>query len=303
MQASAGRGWGSMFLPRVGQEVVVSYLEGDPDNPLVTGIVYNADQMPAYQLPDEKTKSYFKTNSSSGGEGHNELRFEDKADEEQIYLHAERNLEMRVKNDSLARTFGHRHQIIGAEKDGSKTGDQREMVYGDQHLNIKGSQTHHVEGSTQLMIGNGGASDGGKLDVVVEKKETRKIGMEGFHLTVEGDRNEKVQGSASDHVAMSRAEKVGMNYALDAGMEVHLKAGMNVVIEAGMQLTLKAGTNFVTIGPAGVSIMGTLVNINSGGAPGSGSGANPTDPDQPQEAAPTEPDVADDSKTGRKSCD
>ena len=74
--------------------MVVSYLEGDPDRPLITGLVYNADQMPAYTLPDEKTKTYLKTNSSKGGDGHNELRFEDKADEEQIYVHAQKDMDV-----------------------------------------------------------------------------------------------------------------------------------------------------------------------------------------------------------------
>ena len=81
------------------------------------------------------------------------------------------------------------------------------------------------------------------------------------------------------------------------------RLGENVVIEAGLQLTLKVGGNFVSIGPTGVDIMGTLVNINSGGAPGSGTGANPQSPDKPKDAKPTEPTEADESKTGRKSSD
>ena len=94
MQSSAGRGWGTMSIPRIGQEVVVTYLEGDPDRPLIVGLVYNADQMPAYTLPDEKTKSYVKTNTSTGGDGFNEIRFEDLKDQEQIFIHAERDLDV-----------------------------------------------------------------------------------------------------------------------------------------------------------------------------------------------------------------
>jgi len=90
----AGKKWGFMTIPRIGQEVVVEFLEGDPDRPLVTGVVYNAEQMPHYTLPDEKTKSYVKTNSSMGGDGHNEVRFEDKAGEEQFYMHAQKNMDV-----------------------------------------------------------------------------------------------------------------------------------------------------------------------------------------------------------------
>ena len=91
-----------MFIPRIGQEVVVSYLEGDPDRPLVTGVVYNAEQMPAYTCQTKETKSYMKTNTSLGGVGFNEIRFEDKKDKEQIFIHAERNMDLRVKSNSIS---------------------------------------------------------------------------------------------------------------------------------------------------------------------------------------------------------
>jgi type VI secretion system secreted protein VgrG len=92
-----------------------------------------------------------------------------------------------------------------------------------------------------------------------------------------------------------------MKHALEAGMEIHLKAGMTAVIEGGVQLTLKVGGNFIDISPAGIFIQGVMVNINSGGAAGSGSGAAPASPQAPDKAAPVEPQKADDSKTGKKS--
>ena len=116
-QVVAGKHWGAMFIPRVGQEVMVSFLEGDPDRPLVTGSVYNSDQMPPYTLPDEKTKSYIKTNSSLGGDGFNELRFEDKKASEQIFIHAQRNMDARILNDSMEHVIGIHHFIVGGCKD------------------------------------------------------------------------------------------------------------------------------------------------------------------------------------------
>jgi type VI secretion system secreted protein VgrG len=304
LQSSAGRGWGTMSIPRIGQEVVVTYLEGDPDRPLIVGLVYNADQMPAYTLPDEKTKSYVKTNTSAGGDGFNEIRFEDLKDKEQIFLHAERDLDVRVKNDVRRRVYGNQHEIIGCEKDGDKGGDHRVKVYQDQHVDILRDRVEHVEGNARLMIGNGDASDGGKLDVVVEKQESRQIGPDGLHVTVEGDCNQKVDGAVSLTVGKDLQEKVTGNYALGTSTgDVHIQGAMNVVIEAGLQLTLKVGGNFVSITPMGVDVQGILVNINSGGSAGSGAGASPTAPQAPQEAAPTEPDQADDSNSGQKSCD
>jgi type VI secretion system VgrG family protein len=218
-QGIAGGQYGIMFLPRIGQEVIVDFLEGDPDQPIITGRVFNADHMPPYPLPDEKTKSCIKTNSSKGGGGTNEIRFEDLKGKEQLLIQAERNFDQRVKADA------------------------KEFVGNDRHLIVKRDQLEKVEGDK--------------------------------HQRVQGDRNEKVDGTVSLDVGSDLQEKVGKNHALDAGMEIHLKSGMNVVIEAGMSITLKAGGGFIVVGPAGVTISGTPVLINSGGSAGSGSGCSP----------------------------
>ena len=157
----------------IGQEVIVDFLEGDPDRPLIVGSVYNAEQMPHYTLPDEMTKSYIKTNSTKGGDGYNEILFEDKKDEERLYLHAQKDMDIRVRNDVKMRTYGNYHGIVGWEKDGEKGGDLREMIYQDKHLDVKRNEVTHVEGNALLMVGNGEAADGGNLDIFVEKKKNR----------------------------------------------------------------------------------------------------------------------------------
>ncbi len=98
-QSWAGSGWGSMFIPRVGMEVVVEFLEGNPDRPLITGVVYNANQKVPYTLPAEKTKSTFKTSSSTGGSGSNEFRFEDKAGSEEVFFQAQKDYVKKVLHD------------------------------------------------------------------------------------------------------------------------------------------------------------------------------------------------------------
>jgi type VI secretion system secreted protein VgrG len=297
MMPSAGRNWGFMSIPRVGQEVVISYLDGDPDRPLITGQVYNADQMPHYTLPDEKTKSYMKTNSSKGGDGHNELRFEDKAGSEQVYFHAEKDMDTRVKNDSHEQIDGNRHRTVGKD---SSSGNEHVLINKDKHLMVKGNQVEQTQGNFQMKVGGG---DGGNLDIVVEKQEAHKVGQGGLHLQVDGDVNEKFGGSHSQNVAQNVQQKVGMAYAMQAGQTVYINGGMSVVIEGGMSLSLVVGGSYVSITPMGVDIFGPLVNINSGGSPGSGSPPQPTDPTAAQEASPTAPDDADKSKSGKKSCD
>ncbi|MCC6127143.1 MAG: type VI secretion system tip protein VgrG [Pirellulales bacterium] len=297
-QSSAGKGWGTMFIPRIGQEVVVSYLEGNPDQPLITGVVYNAEQMPPYTLPDEKTKSYIKTNSSKGGEGYNELRFEDKKGSEQIFVHGQKDMDVRVINDSRENIGHDRHRTIGGEKDGQKVGMQFEEVFVDKYLKVHRNRVEQIGGEMLLRVG--GIDGDGNQEITVEGVKKELIGKES-NLHVKADLKEKIDGGQSLTVGGDLQQKVGMNYALEAGMAVHVKAGMTLVIEAGAQLSLKVGGNFIDINPAGVFIQGTMVMINSGGAPGSGAGANPAAPSDPAEVSPPAPDPADDSKTGQKS--
>jgi type VI secretion system secreted protein VgrG len=228
-QLWAGAKWGGIHIPRIGQEVIVDFLEGDPDRPIVTGRVYNDDNMPPYDLPANATQSGVKSRSSKGGSptNINELRFEDKKGEEMIFIQAEKDQEIRVKHDLV------------------------ELIGNEDHLTVKSDQFQIIKGDK--------------------------------NLAVKGDRNEKVDGTISREAGMNMQEKVGMRHALDAGMEIYLKAGLNMVLEAGMSITLKAGGGFIVVGPAGVTISGTPVLINSGGSAGSGSGCTPQPPKAPRE--------------------
>jgi type VI secretion system secreted protein VgrG len=298
-QSSAGKGWGSMFIPRIGQEVVVSYLEGDPDRPLITGVVYNDDQMPPYTLPDEKTKSYIKTNSTKGGDGFNEIRFEDKKGHEQVFVHAQGNMDLRVNGNSMEAVGGDRHLIVGGQKDGGKSGDQWETVYRDKFSMVHRYGSQLIGGDMILTVG--GVDGPGNQDIMIKADKKEHI-KQNSHLHVLRDRAEHVDGGQSLTVGGSQQEKVGLKHALEAGTEIHLKSGGIVVIEAAAQLSLKVGGNFIDINPVGIFIQGTMVMINSGGAPAVGSGSQPAGkPERMAEALPFKPVAADDAKTGQKS--
>ncbi|MDQ2901397.1 MAG: type VI secretion system tip protein VgrG, partial [Acidobacteriota bacterium] len=144
-QTWAGKGWGSMHIPRIGQEVIVDFLEGDPDRPLVTGRVYNAEQLPPYALPAEQTKSTMKSMSSKGGGGFNELRFEDAKGKEQIFIHAEKNQDIRVKNDL--------YETIGQDSHLTITKDRLAKIGGDDHLQIAGDRNEKVGGTISINAG------------------------------------------------------------------------------------------------------------------------------------------------------
>jgi type VI secretion system secreted protein VgrG len=160
-QAWAGKNWGSIHIPRIGQEVVVSFLEGDPDRPLVTGRVYNADMMPPYGLPDNQTQSGILSRSTKSGtpENANELRFEDKKGEEKITFHAEKNFERVVENnDSLKVGFEKKDegsQTIEVYKNRSatiKTGDDSIKVAAGNHTIKVDAGTSTIEAAQKITL-------------------------------------------------------------------------------------------------------------------------------------------------------
>ena len=141
-QSWAGKGWGTIFIPRIGMEVIVSFLEGDPDRPLVTGCVYNSDAMPPYALPGEQTKTALKTNTTTGGGGFNEIRFDDKKDSEEIFIQAEKDFTRVVKNNDTLK--------VGFEK--KDQGDQTISIKNDQKLDVGGNQTVAVTGDQKITV-------------------------------------------------------------------------------------------------------------------------------------------------------
>ena len=156
-QTWAGKNWGWMSIPRIGQEVVVDFLEGDPDRPLITGRVYNADQMPPYALPDNQTQSGVKSRSSKGGgaANFNEIRFEDKMGSEMFTVHAEKDMETVVEHDDT-QTVQHDRMI---QVDGKHT----EVITGDMSITVKagnhslsistGRSTTEAAQSIELKVG------------------------------------------------------------------------------------------------------------------------------------------------------
>src|SRR5262249_5933492 len=144
----AGKKWGAQFLPRIGQEVVVLFVEGDPDRPLVIGSVYNAEQQPTYELGANKTQSGVKSRSSKGGapDNFNELRFEDKKGSELFAIQAEKDQSILVKNDKA--------ENVGHDETASVGNDQKLDVGNDQTNSIANDQKEKVGNDQSLEVGN-----------------------------------------------------------------------------------------------------------------------------------------------------
>lgn len=257
----AGKNWGAIHIPRVGQEVVVDFLESDPDRPLIVGSVYNADMMPPYTLPDNKTQSGIKSRSTMKGtaENFNEIRFEDKKDSEQIYVHAEKDADVVVENNETRK--------VGFEK--KDKGDQTIEIYNNQTLKVG--------------AGEGQAADGSQVvEVYKDRSVTVKTGDQTVEvtkgkdtLTVEGDHTTHVK--TGKHVTnvdtgdMTTQVKTGNqtttvdmgNASITVKMGNHTtKLDLGKISQEAMQaIELKVGQNSIKVDQTGVTIKGMMVKI------------------------------------------
>jgi type VI secretion system secreted protein VgrG len=246
----AGKQWGAIFLPRIGQEVMVDFLEGDPDQPLITGRVYNAEQMPPYSLPDNMTQSGIKTRSSKGGgaDNFNEIRFEDKKGSEDLFIHAEKDMHREVENDDSL-TVGHDQTIT------VKNNRTEEVTEGNETVEIKkGNRSHTVtQGNETLTV-----KTGNRVVEVSTGNDT--------HTVKTGNRLVEVNTGNDDHkVKMgNRGVEISMgNDSLKISMgnqTTKLDLGASST-EAMQSITLKVGQNSITIDQMGVTVKGMMISI------------------------------------------
>ena len=255
----ASKGFGMIALPRVGDEVVVDFLEGDPDQPLITGSVWNAQNMPPYTLKERKTVVGLRTRSSEGGsaDNFNELRFDDKKGDEHVWLQAEKIFHRHVKNDAF--------DVVGQDEHVKITRDHFGEIGRDWQVSIGQHAVLKIAGDTQVDIAKDTiVSIGAKLDA-----------------TVTGDVTAKSNGNGQLTFAQNLDIDAGTNVALTAGANVHVK-GASIVIEGASQMTLKAGAGTITLGPGGVTIDGPFVKINCGGAGSVAQAAKKASPVKPK---------------------
>ena len=151
----SGNQYGGIAIPRVGMEVLITFLECDPDQPLVTGCLYHKTHPVPYELPANKTRSVFKTLSSPGGGGYNELRIEDKKDQEQIYIHAQRDWDENIENDQKIRVGNERHDRVEANSYSEFMAEEHHTTHSDRKTELKAND-HLTVGSTQhISLGKG----------------------------------------------------------------------------------------------------------------------------------------------------
>ncbi len=250
----AGKRWGILFTPRIGQEVIVDFLEGDPDRPIITGRVYNGENTPPYDLPTAATISTIKTNSSKGGQGFNEVRFEDKKGEEQLFIHAEKNMDIRVKADRFE-TIGHdRHLVVDNDKyehikqkrHEIVDSDHIELIKGDRNLKVNGKEAKEVVGTLSLKVtGDVAENFGAKHSEIVEDKYYLKAD----DIVIEGKTAITIKVGSSYIAIDASGIELGTSGTFD------IKAGGATTIACDASTTIKAASG-MTIKAAQIAING-----------------------------------------------
>ncbi len=261
-QPWASKQFGMMALPRIGDEVVVEFLEGNPDRPLITGRVYNGTNMPPWELPAQATVSGLKTRSSKGGAAANanELRFDDKKGSEYVWFQAEKDFHRLVKNDSWDTVQNNKTTEV-TKNVTQKIGEAMSLEVG-KTVTLKVGEDVYAKLLADLT-----ADIGGALGLGVAKALDLKAGQ-------------AIKVTAGQGMDLDAGQAIKMS----AVSNVHIK-GLGIVIDGGTELTLKAGSGIVKLSAAGVEIVGAMVKINCGGGAGPASAAAKAAPPAPQEPA------------------
>lgn len=224
----AGKNWGMIHIPRIGQEVIVDFMEGDPDRPIIVGSVYNPDQMPPYKLPDNKTQSGIQTRSTKGGgpANCNEIKFEDKMGDEMVWIHAEKDMTYEVEHDEK--------HWVGNDQTINIDNNRTETVKGVEKVNVKGDRHNKVEGNHFEEYG---------------QEHSLKIGQ---------NHNMKVGMNHGIDAGMCVSVKAGVNFVVEASVGITLKAGASsiTISPAGIMIS---GTPMCLINTAAVALPGVPV--------------------------------------------
>ncbi|MBK8167233.1 MAG: type VI secretion system tip protein VgrG [bacterium] len=264
-QNLAGKAWGMVFHPRIGQEVVVDFLEGDPDQPLITGRVYNARQPIPYTQP---TRSGVKTSSTKGGaaDNYNEIRFDDLKGSEELHIHAEKDETIVVENDKSESVGNNESITIGS--------DRTEQVGHDETMTIGNNRSHTVGvNETQVVGADRSRQVGGNENVTVALTRTHAVGVNetvavgvAQEIAVGVTRAIAVGGSQSLTVGKDLTESIGANQTVEVGKDGSIKIGKKLMITAGDEVAIVTGKAKILMKKDGsISIEGKDVTVKGTG--------------------------------------
>jgi type VI secretion system secreted protein VgrG len=247
----AGKNWGMIAIPRIQQEVIVDFLEGDPDQPIIVGRVYNGDQMPPYDLPANMTQTGIKTRSTKQGTpaNFNEIRFEDKKGGEQLFIHAEKNQDIEVENDETHWVGHDRSKTIDHDETTLVKHDRTETVGNNETITIGVNRTEKVGNNESIAIGvNRTEKVGANETIGIGANRTETVGANET-ITIGGNRTITVSKSETATVALQRTHTVGINETITVGAAQEITVGAAQAITVGASQTVNVGASqSVTVG-------------------------------------------------------
>jgi len=264
----AGAGWGGMVIPRIGMEVVVEFLEGDPDKPIVTGCVYNGKNKVPYELPKHKTRSTFRTNTHDGkgtGRGFNELRFEDEKGREEVFIHAQRDMNSKIERNATTRVNRNAVTSIGHDQSCEVGNTLRQMIGGDMHLGVGPGRIGSISPA-------GAAGNTQGIGPLAEAMGDvgRDPGIGNLILAVEATKTQMIEGDHNETVGRNKMTDVRGNYTLDAGRRIEITAGDSITIKVGASLVTLDDSGNITVNGARMAVtmdklfeaMSDLIKLN-----------------------------------------
>jgi len=256
----AGKQWGFIQIPRIGQEVVVAFLEGDPDQPIIVGSVYNAELMPPYALPANKTQSGVKSRSSLKGEpdNFNEIRFEDKKGEELIRIHAEKDKSVEVEHNRDEHVGNDETYTVDHDQTIHIGHDRTETVDNDETISIGGNRTESVSKDETITIDGARTESVGKDETItITKNRTESVGK---------DENVDIGQHRTVTIAKNETLNIGETRATEVGKDDTLKVGKKYLVNAGDEVTIKTGDASITMKKDGtITIKGKDITIQGSG--------------------------------------
>ncbi|MCK6263549.1 type VI secretion system tip protein VgrG [Vibrio sp. ZSDE26] len=259
-QSMAAPTWGAVYLPRIGHEVVVTFLEGDPDRPLVTGAVYNGLHFPPYSLPENKTRTTFRTHTHKGS-GFNELSFEDEANQEEVYIHAQKDMSTKVLNDRFRNIGQDEFLKVDRHQTNEIKGDHKETIEGHKTTTVNSTFTETVEqdvsvtynaNEKQSVKNNTSLDIGDNRATVIGKNDDLDVGQ---------NSNLVVGASRSSDISKDDNQSVGGNLTVSVDKNISYKSDASTQVISGDSIVLKTGASSLsmnsdgTINLSGVSIM------------------------------------------------
>src|SRR5215468_1758706 len=237
----AGKAWGGIQIPRIGQEVIVDFIEGDPDRPIITGRVYNAGEMPPWDLPGKMMVSGYKSNSTKGGGGYNELSFDDTKGTELIQIHGQYDMDTKIEHDERRHVVNNRTKNVDVDETSTIGNNRTEKVGKNEQITIGVDRTESVGSNEKITIGSNRTENvGANESITVALTRTRNVGVNEM-VNVGGAQEITIGGLQALTVGITRAKTVGTSESVNIGTSQSVNVGTNQSTTIGGGQTISVG--------------------------------------------------------------